>query len=199
MRARVQPQVLAGEEAVVARDRLAAPEAVDDVERLVHARALLARRGPGVADRHLVEPLARADAEEHAAGEQALERRPRLRDQPRVVARAGRRDARAEQDRPRRLPRRAEPRPRVGRLAALPPRLEMVGGREAVEPALLGLDGLAQKVLGREVLLRGLEEVPGRRHAVGLPRRPLSEAALLAGASLRRTWSYVRSKRDAHE
>jgi hypothetical protein len=36
-----------------------------------------------VADRHLVERLARADAEEHAPGEQALERRPRLRDQAR--------------------------------------------------------------------------------------------------------------------
>src|SRR3954452_4915620 len=57
----------------------------------------------------------------------------------------------------------------------------MVGGGDAVEAELLGLDHLCEQVLGREVLLRGLEEVSSRRHGVGLPTARLAEAATRAG------------------
>src|SRR3954452_19078278 len=56
----------------------------------------------------------------------------------------------------------------------------MVGGGDAVEAELLGLDHLCEQVLGREVLLRGLEEVSSRRHGVGLPTARLAEAATRA-------------------
>ena len=62
-------------------------------QRLIHARDLVAHRRPVVTDRHLVQRLAGADPEERAAGEQPLQRHPRLRDQRRVVARARWRDA----------------------------------------------------------------------------------------------------------
>ena len=45
------------------------------------------------------------------------------------------------------------------------------------EIELLGLHGLREQVLRREVLLGGLEEISSRGHAVGLPSARLAEAA----------------------
>ena len=70
------------------RDRLALPQAVDEASASSIRAIWSRRRRPVVTDRDLVERLAGADAEERPAGEQALERHPRLRDQRRVIARA---------------------------------------------------------------------------------------------------------------
>jgi hypothetical protein len=65
-------------------------QGADHFERLFHAFDLLGNRRPLGAERSLVERFAGTDAEERPAGEQRLERRPRLRDQDRVISTARR-------------------------------------------------------------------------------------------------------------
>jgi hypothetical protein len=143
----VQLAVAQREEAPLLGDRLALPEPVDQPQRLVQARDLVAGAGPVVAHRDLVERLAGADPEERPTREQALERHPGLGEQRRVIARAGRRDAGAERQALGRVAGGAEPDPGVPGLARLPPRLQMVGGGDAVEAGPLGGDGLLEEVV----------------------------------------------------
>src|SRR5205085_12676801 len=64
----------------------------------------------------------------------------------------------------------AEPHPGVAGLAALPPGLEVVAAADAVEAGALGLDRLAQQVVGRELLVRAEVEVADvGRHVPRLP------------------------------
>lgn len=67
-------------------------------------------------------------------------------------------DAGPQRDPGRRLARGAEPHPGVPRLARLPPRLQVVAAREAVEAGLLGGDRLLDQLAGGELLVRGAVE-----------------------------------------
>ena len=138
---------------MVRRDRLARPQPRDDVERLIHALDLLADGRPVGAAGHLVERLARAGAEEHAAGEQLLERHERLRDDGRVVTVHERRDACADRKAGDRLADRAEPDPGVAGLPFGPPRGEVIRAPDAVESGFGGGLCLVQQLRWREHLV----------------------------------------------
>src|SRR5205814_7884780 len=84
---------------------------------------------------------------------------PCLGDQYRVVAGARRGHAGADRNPLRGLPGGPEPDPGMSRLAAFPPRLQVVGAADPVEARLLGLHGLAQEIVRRELLVSTEMEV----------------------------------------
>lgn len=161
-------------------DALAGPERPNDPHGLAEPREALGELGERHADRLLVERLARADAEGEAAGVHGAERRERLRDDRGVVAEGGGEHGGAERHAGGALERHAEPRDRVGAVAALVPRrLQVVADEEGVEAGLLGQLREAQEIGGAELLGGGLLSVahassqhPGSRYAAGGRGRP---------------------------
>ena len=92
--------------------------------------------------RHLVERLAGADAEDHAAREHRAERAESLRDDRGMIAERRRQHAGAHQHARRRRAERAEPGERGRRVAAgVLPGLEMVADEDGVEAELLRQHG----------------------------------------------------------
>ena len=81
----------------------------------------------------------------------------------RVVALERDGDRRPDRDALGRLRGGAEPDPGVAGVAGLPPRLQVVGAGDPVEPGLLAGDGLRQEVARTELLVRTAEEVAGHR------------------------------------
>jgi len=164
----VQVRVIRAEEAPVVVEALADEQAVDDVQRLVHALHLLGHVRPVHPGRRLVQRLARPDPQERAPRVHLLERRERLRDDRRVVAVHRRGDAGAERDPLGRAAHPAEQDPGLTGLARLPPRLEVVADGQRVEAGALGLHRLAHQVAGRELLAGELGPVA---HGLRLPAR----------------------------
>jgi hypothetical protein len=142
-----------GEVVSRAAQPFAVPEGPDHLQGLLHPLDLLTHRRPALSERRLVEGLARAEAEVGPPGEHQLRGRPGLGDQSGVISGPRRSDAGAEDDALGRLRDGAEPDPGVAGLAALPPGLEVVAATDAVEAGLLGRNRLAQKLVGRELLV----------------------------------------------
>ena len=154
LRLEVRPEVV---------DALACEQPMEELERLLHPLDLLRHRRPVGAERGLVERLTGAEAEVRAPGKHRLERGPGLRDQHRVIARARRRHPGPQRHALGGLRSRAEPYPGVAGLARLPPRLEVIGAADPVEPGPLGLHRLAEQVVWRELLVGAEVEVAGHR------------------------------------
>ena len=176
--ARPQARVLELEPAGVHRHGLAVPQARDRLQARLQAAALLLVLRPVQPQRRLVDGLAGADAEEHAARVELLERHERLRDQTRVVVVHDRRHAGADRLL-RDLPERAEVDPGLGRLAVGEPRREVVGGAEAVEAGAVGRLGLLEHLRRGELLRRGREPVLHRERSFrpGQTDRPTRRSA----------------------
>ena len=140
------------------RHALATPQLAHQPHRLAHAREALLVLGPlDAGDRDLVHRLAGADAEHHAAGEQAAHRRERLGDHGGVVAEGGGEHAGAEQHALGALADRAHPRERERRVAAfVAPRLVVVGDGDGVEAVVFGEHAELDEPARAELLGGGL-------------------------------------------
>jgi hypothetical protein len=156
----VQVGLLRAEEAAVVVEPLAVEQPAHDLERLFHARDLIADGRPVHPAGRLVQRLAGAHAEERAARRQLLDGGDELRGRRRVVAEHGRRDAGAEPDALGGVRDRAQERPGVPGLAGLPPRLKVVAHVHGVEAGLLGQRRLPHQRARRELLRRELHPVP---------------------------------------
>jgi len=154
---------------------LARPEAADEGDRLLERLELLRRGGPVAAERRFVQRFARPEADEAPSREHRLERGEGLSDEGRVVAPEADRDRRPDRHALRRLRCGAQPHPGLAGLSRLPPGLEVIAARDAVEAGALAADGLLEQLSGRKLLVRATEVLDG--HGAGLsdpapPKRP---------------------------
>ena len=139
-------------------DALLAPQLADQGHRLAHAGEALLELGPRRAGRrHLVQPLAGADAQDHAARAHRAQRAEGLRHDRRVIAEGRRQHAGAHDQLRGPRAERAQPDQRGRRVAVdMLPRLEVVADERRVEADLLGHDSEIEQLRGRELFGRRL-------------------------------------------
>jgi hypothetical protein len=141
----------------VKRDRLLGPQEADQLDRLTQPGKALLVVGPRDAERAFVQMLARANAEDHAVGEQRSESPESLRHDGGVISKGRSHNRGAERNALGPLSSCREPGHCKGRVPiGVTPRLEVVADEHALETVLFGGDSKIEQLPRAELLGRSL-------------------------------------------